>query len=368
MSGLRGRVAATARNLRRVANRELRARAARRPPGDAWAFRLDAAATRVSRALKRVERTALPPASMLDTAPAPRPARVVPVTQPLALISQTARSGGTLLLRLLDDHPQCLVVPHELGSILGRSDVDPANAVEALTPREAYDWARRGVEIGKHERDHVRPFGLSFPLMRELYAEASPHGDREVLDAYFTAYFNAWTDRARPPDDDARWVVGFEPNAIGNAARMRAFDDAYPDGRVVSVVRDPWSWFASARRWSMRFANLDVAMKHWSACTEGALAFRARSPERIRVVTFDDLVLRTKATMRDIAAFLEIDVAPTLFQPTFNGMEVDDNSSFAGSAPGAVSAAPALRGAELSAGEHTLVEERAGALWQRVAA
>src|SRR5204863_7219947 len=34
---------------------------------------------------------------------------VVEVDQPLALISQAQRSGGTLLVRLFDGHPQCHV-------------------------------------------------------------------------------------------------------------------------------------------------------------------------------------------------------------------------------------------------------------------
>ena len=36
------------------------------------------------------------------------------VDQPLVLISQIARSGGTLLSQLFDMHPECHVHPHEL--------------------------------------------------------------------------------------------------------------------------------------------------------------------------------------------------------------------------------------------------------------
>ena len=43
-----------------------------------------------------------------------RLAHVVPVGEPLVLISQIQRSGGTLLLQLLDGHRQCHVDPYEL--------------------------------------------------------------------------------------------------------------------------------------------------------------------------------------------------------------------------------------------------------------
>src|SRR5918912_1876755 len=40
--------------------------------------------------------------------------RPVAVRQPLVLISQVQRSGGTLLSQLLDNHPQLHAHPHEL--------------------------------------------------------------------------------------------------------------------------------------------------------------------------------------------------------------------------------------------------------------
>jgi hypothetical protein len=38
----------------------------------------------------------------------------VPVDQPLVLVSQVQRSGGTLMSQLFDGHPQCFAHPHEL--------------------------------------------------------------------------------------------------------------------------------------------------------------------------------------------------------------------------------------------------------------
>jgi hypothetical protein len=43
-----------------------------------------------------------------------RRCRVVPVRQPLVLISQIHRSGGTFLSQLFDGHPQCHAHPFEL--------------------------------------------------------------------------------------------------------------------------------------------------------------------------------------------------------------------------------------------------------------
>lgn len=51
---------------------------------------------------------------------------LVKVDQPLALISQLPRSGGSLLMRLLDGHPQCHSMPIEL------SDLNWVDATESI--------------------------------------------------------------------------------------------------------------------------------------------------------------------------------------------------------------------------------------------
>jgi hypothetical protein len=184
-----------------------------------------------------------------------------------------------------------------------------------------------------------------------------------VLDAYFSAYFSAWKDRL-DSNEPPRWVIGFEPGAIGDEARMTRYDANYPDGRVISVLRDPWSWFVSARRWSLRFAHVDVALARWRRTVECALAYRERSPDRIALIAFDDLVLDTASVTARLCDFLEIPVSEAMLMPTFNGAPVDDNSSFAGSS-GGVSRDPAMkRRAELTDDEAATIDARVGTLWR----
>ena len=373
-STARHRTARRVRRLRRSSVAALWRRSAAHPPGDRWAFRYETVARRLTRVLKKVERVVLPPASLRqDDVPSSAVSRDVRVEQPMLLIAQMGRSGGTLLMRLFDAHPQCWVVPHELSTLLPDHDLPlTAAAYDQLTPRSLYQWRKRGVRIGKGSlsgpREHVRAFEMSPSHARALFAERveshPPHGERELLDDYFSAYFSAWANGPEPRDP--RWLVGFEPGAIGDEARMRRFDANYPDGRVVSCVRDPWSWFVSARRWSLRFAHPDVALARWRRAAEQALSYRERSPERIHVILFDDLILRTRETMGGVAAFLGIDFDESLVVPTLGGEPADDNSSFAENANG-VNDAPATKRRELLTEEETaVVEERAGDTWRRV--
>jgi hypothetical protein len=365
-------VAGWVRGLRRRVVRALRTRAAARPAGDAWAPKLELVARRVARGLKRLERAVLPTSAIAAEESVADSGRRVRVTQPLVLITQMGRSGGTLLLHLFDGHPSCLVVPHELSALLTAERLNGAAAdvFEVLTPRQLAKWRASGVRVGKEgiagPRRYAPALDLPPSLVRQLFLASFPesaHSDRDVLDAYFSAYFSAWKDRL-DSNEPPRWVIGFEPGAIGDEARMTRYDANYPDGRVISVLRDPWSWFVSARRWSLRFAHVDVALARWRRTVECALAYRERSPDRIALIAFDDLVLDTASVTARLCDFLEIPVSEAMLMPTFNGAPVDDNSSFAGSS-GGVSRDPAMkRRAELTDDEAATIDARVGTLWR----
>lgn len=297
---------------------------------------------------------------------------------PLVLAGQIGRSGGTLMLRLLDAHPACLVIPHELGRMLPVRSLprDPDEAFARLTPNVLGVWHRGGVNIGKpslsgQDRKHTRPFDLQPALFRRLFVEAMrrdpPSSDRDVLNRYFTAYFAAWTNG---PDPSGRvWIVGFEPSAVEKDGRMECFDANYPDGRVLVTLRDPWSWMVSARLWSFRFEQREVAIRSWLRSTRAAIARTRLRPDDTLLLRFDDLVLRTDSVMQQISAFLDMPFDQVLLAPTLNGEGADSNSSFPGVGPTGLSASPAVeRRKMLSTSEEQWVTQHAGALWEEALA
>src|SRR5262245_51494389 len=62
----------------------------------------------------------------------------IPVTQPLVLISQIKRSGGTLLSQLFDGHPSCYAHPHELQ--IGKSKYQWPKLDLSAHPREIFHY------------------------------------------------------------------------------------------------------------------------------------------------------------------------------------------------------------------------------------
>jgi hypothetical protein len=302
---------------------------------------------------------------------------IVRVDQPLVLISQAQRSGGTLLLRLFDGHPECQVAPLQLRGLdqaAKRPLAGPEEAWQALyDPKLAarYESGHRQQKHDVLDEEEVYPFELQPALQREIYdtcaaALEQPSG-RDLFDCYFTSYFNAWLDYRNLSTAPKRWVVGFEPGVARSMRRRVAVSELYPDGRVLSIVRDPWSWYASARRWEPRWQDREAAIDYWLAAGKGALKWRRQSSRwSVRMLRFDRLLGETEDTLRRIALWLDIEFVPELLEPTFNGRPIRANSSFADVST-AVSTQPVDRARrELGADDVDYIDERAGPLFEQL--
>jgi hypothetical protein len=103
-------------------------------------------------------------------------------------------------------------------------------------------------------------------------------------------------ERLRELEGEKRWLVGFEPGVARSLARRTAVRDIYPDGLVISVLRDPWTWYASAKRWEPRWSEREAAIAHWCKVGAGTLKWRrtagqaaARGPrDQVRVAALGD--------------------------------------------------------------------------------
>src|SRR5262245_17672216 len=174
-----------------------------------------------------------------------------PVHCPLIMVSQVQRSGGSLMAQLFDGHPELLAHPHELkfGYPNKRNwpPTDLSNCDEqfrVLFELSNIDFCEAGYAKGKHDPDTKNFFLLPY-VQREVFREASKKAggatSRDVLDAYFTSYFNAWINM-RSRIQQAKFIAGFVPMMAADKGNMDAFWRAYPDGYLISIVRSPLSW------------------------------------------------------------------------------------------------------------------------------
>jgi hypothetical protein len=305
-------------------------------------------------------------------------AHLVRVDQPLLVVTQVPRSGGTLLCRLFDAHPQLHCVPHELGRMFGGMRALVAGSADPwseLTPPKQLDRLESGYEParpGLNGNNDAIPFAIPPALQRAIFeaclAELDRPSPRAVMDCYFTSYFNGWLDNSNLRSTPKRWVVGFEPGMTGTLSTVKrtGFEEIYPDGRVISLIRDPWNWYASARRWASRYRDLEAALQEWRDAAETALSWSEMDPLRVRIVPFARLTAETGATVRGLASWLGVDFAPILLQPTFNGLPVPANSSFS-NASQTVSTAPLDRARSgIDSAERAYIDRHATELYERM--
>jgi hypothetical protein len=275
---------------------------------------------------------------------------IVPVSQNALLISEIQRCGGTLLSQLLDGHPNLHVHPQELQ--IGRPtkyhwpslDLQATSEswFEALqeTPTllhasEGYfkiAYSRKGVP---EFRNDVLPFAFSPKLQYQIFINCLQRmtvvSQRDILDCYFTSYFNAWIDYQglyRDPAEVSSWV-GFVPRLYMQEDSVHRFFADYPQGRMVLLSRRPDSWFASARgHMPKEYADIEHSIALWIEGVERAIALAEQSPGNVMLITFEDLVKHTIETKTAILRFAGIDQPDTKVMPTFNQLPIKADSSF----------------------------------------
>ncbi len=306
---------------------------------------------------------------------------VVSVHEPLVLVSQVQRSGGTLLSQLFDGHPECHAHPSEI--YIGHPRKWEWPPLDLAAPETWFDVLYESpVELHlregyvKHKEARLEPGHDVFPfvflprLQRAIFDQAAAEAttERAILDAYFTSYFNAWLDNQNLYSGPKRAVTGFTPQLgiePGNAERFFA---AYPDGTLLSIVRDPGAWYESARKYRERWHELDGALAEWTRSTQAALDAAGEFGDRVLVLTYEQLVLDTEGTMRRVADRVGIDFTSVLLEPTFNGRPVRANSSERVQDYGILKERTTAYRASLDADTIARIEELAGGLYEQAEA
>ncbi len=264
---------------------------------------------------------------------------VSPITSPLVLISQIQRSGGSLLSQLFDGHPEVHPHPHEL--MLGykkkyvwpRIDLNeqPERWFPVLFENMVIKHAREGYKKGKEDKESF-PFDFNPYLQKKIFLEyiesARPLTLRTVFDAYMTSYFGAWLNNQNN-NGDKKFVTAFTPRLAFKQENTDIFFDIYPDGRLISLVRDPRNWFPSALRHGPKlYGDIKLAILQWNESAQAMLRNKKLYGDRIRLLKFEDLVDKTEAVMRYLANFLDIKFEDILVEPTFNKSPIKAHTSF----------------------------------------
>jgi hypothetical protein len=307
---------------------------------------------------------------------------LVQVREPLVLVSQIQRAGGTLLSQLFDGHPECHAHPHELKIGYPREHnwppldlARPETWFELLFEKRSVKHFLEGYNKSAKRRHAYDVFPFVFPprLQKAIFdaclAAHPVESERDVLDCYFTSYFNAWLDNQNLYTGPKKVVTGFAPRMSMEPANLERFFAAYPEGTLISIVRDPQAWYVSASSYAPEhYADVEVALELWRRSTESAVEAGERFGERALVVTYEALLAEPEATMSRIAERIGITMSPELLVPTFNGRPIRANSSDAVERYGILPERASAPRESLPADTAARIAELAGDLYRRAAA
>jgi hypothetical protein len=315
-----------------------------------------------------------------------RTGRIIPVEQPLFLVSQVQRSGGSLMAQLFDGHPECHAHPGELhighpkkynwpNLDLGGT---PDQWFDLLFERNLPDYAREGfIKVPRHIRSSYDNSEMRYPflflpkLQRKIFRICCERGvstQRDILNCYMSSYFNAWLDYQGLYSDEHKCITAFTPRLSLHADSVERFFNDYPNGKLVTVIRDPKTWFVSyVNKKPDERGHIAEAMSRWKQSSEAALANRKRWGDRIILITFEGLLQNIEPTMRSLARDLDLTFHECLLTPTFQGMPIRANSTFQVEQHGLLDA-PLRRAKDLSAKEVEGINRTVGELYAAVLA
>jgi hypothetical protein len=268
---------------------------------------------------------------------------ISPVTEPLALISQIQRSGGSLLSQLFDGHPEIHAHPHELKIGYPKKYIWPQINLNEPAQRWFYILFEESViRLSKQGYKKEPTSDITFPFMflpalqQKIFLKyldsLSAISLRDVFNAYMTSYFGAWLNNQNR-DGSKKIVTAFTPRLAMSADNMDTYFKIYPDARLISVVRDPSNWYPSALRHNLKikkdkYSDIEIALQQWKASTQSAIRNKQKFGERVCIIKFEDLIHDPGSVMHYLAEFLKIEFDPILLTPTFNKSAIRANTSF----------------------------------------
>lgn len=265
----------------------------------------------------------------------------VRVDQPMILISQIQRSGGTLLSRLFDDHPAIFAHPYELS--WGRPEkwhwpATTGSLVSNLTFAQLdQEWVHRLAKKsyykkGPKKKVGTHPFIFDYNLQKQIFKRLaqseSINSARQSLDIYLTSFFNAWLDYQNLYRAERKFfTTAFIPRMLMFPESLEGFLRDYPDGYIVSSVRHPAGWYASAMKHKYT-GDLTEVLDFWVRSTRAIIDAKQQLKDRMILTDFESVVAHPAEFTRRVCARTGLPWHETLSVPTFNGMLVKSNSHY----------------------------------------
>jgi hypothetical protein len=242
-----------------------------------------------------------------------------------AFIAGQGKSGTTLLLSLLDGHPQLLSFPEETAyfpTVLTkyRHAGRAAQAAYLTETAESRLLFSRNVRGGGRDYSHFPVEEMS----RHFHAmwNAPDNAERDLLALLMEAYARTL---GIPLEGIRRWIE----KTPANRNHIPTIRSRFPHAKIILTLRDPRGVFDARlkRERAKKTPRLSLFdnIRNWRTAAENALLYKDE-PD-CHLVRFEELLHEPERVMRTLARFLDIDFLPVLLDPTKAGNTWTGNSA-----------------------------------------
>jgi hypothetical protein len=249
-------------------------------------------------------------------------------------IGGAAKSGTTLLVSLLDNHPQLVVLPEETGYLEHRQHYrrlkDPKARLEYLLTNTGL----KGLGAGKVKVENTgssadaRDYGqfdhqCFFSLAREFVDQPWINDSllfSEMVRAYGIALGADW-----------RNCIHWVEKTPRTETCLETLDELFPDARLIQMVRDPRAVFASFKNRIMNqygtHSKSHRLPRSWNNSAR-QIPRLWRDPSRFLVIRYEDLIQNPRETLEKICKLGGFDFSEKMLEPTRAGSGWEGNSAF----------------------------------------
>jgi hypothetical protein len=254
--------------------------------------------------------------------------QALPFAQRACFIAGQAKSGTTLLVALLDNHPELLVLPEETAyfpTALTKYGARGRRAQFDYITRQSLSNVLFGGKCKWGKRDYSYFPTAQFLETFERMAFEPANAEKDLLVVMLEAYA---TTLGRPLDSITRWVE----KTPANRRYLPAIRTRFPHAKILITIRDPRAILAAqiALEKTRRLGTFSIyyCISHWREAANIALRALRGEDSSALVVPYEKLVLETADGMRKICAFLEVEYDPAIvLTPTKAGRFWAGNSA-----------------------------------------
>jgi len=248
-------------------------------------------------------------------------------------ISGFHKSGTTLLLSLLDGHPQLVVFPEELHFFKNvLFERDKAKAIKEKTGFKMFlsNWDSQMWSQGVANFREGYPEFDSNKLNQLVEKAIQVHkSDKDLLLRLIKAF--AVADHVDPAGK-LHWVSKTPRDEMFFPVMRKMFGN---DFKLVYIVRDPRDVYHSISKrkeiegkQSIRnHKGLITFSVYWKTQINRVISYQKKH-KNIGIFHFEDLLINTENTLRELCEFLQIDYSKELLQSTRHGKRWRGNSVF----------------------------------------